>query len=169
MKKIIGTVLLLTLIAGLKASAQNYEVPKDYHFKNHEDYIKYEPDVVKTADWMMRTHWGVEPVKTESATQFILQWAQGTPDVVIELKQAIMDLSDANPQLGFIYMAQYSKYAIQHKTNFTETQANVAALKAVIEKYNAEPTHKRDNDIEKLIQIDREGRLVDWITNEFTF
>jgi hypothetical protein len=59
---------------------------------------------------------GTEPVKTEAATQFILQWAQGTPDVVIELKQAIMDLSDANPQLGFIYMAQFSKYAIQHKT-----------------------------------------------------
>jgi len=157
MKKIIRTVLLLTLLTGLKASAQTYEVPKDYHFKKHEDYIKYEADVIKTADWLMHTPWGTERVKTEAATQFILQWAQGTPDVVIELKQAIMNLSDTNPQLGFIYMSQFCKYAIEHKTGFDKTQANMAALKAIIEKYNAEPAHKRDNDIEKLIQIDKEG------------
>jgi hypothetical protein len=169
MKKIIRTVLLLTMLTGLKASAQNYEAPKDYHFKKYEDYIRYETDVIKTADWLMRTHWGAEPYKMEAATQFILQWSQGTPDVVIELKQAIMDLSDTNPQLGFIYMSQFSKYAIQHKTGFNKTLANLAALKAVIEKYNMEPTHKRDNDVEKLIDIDKDGKLEYWINNEFTF
>jgi hypothetical protein len=167
MKKIIRTVLLLTLLTGLKASAQTYEVPKDYHFKKHEDYIKYEADVIKTADWLMRTPWDTEAAKTEAATQFVLQWAQGTPDVVIELKQAIMNLSDTNPQLGFIYMAQFSKYAIQHKTGFDKTPANLAALKAVIEKYNMEPTHKHDDDVEKLIEIDKDGKLEDWVTNEF--
>jgi hypothetical protein len=169
MKKIIRTVLLLTMLTGLKASAQNYEAPTDYHFKKYEDYIRYETDVIKTADWLMRTHWGAEPYKMEAATQFILQWSQGTPDVVIELKQAIMDLSDTNPQLGFIYMSQFSKYAIQHKTGFNKTLANLAALKAVIEKYNMEPTHKRDNDVEKLIDIDKDGKLEYWINNEFTF
>ncbi|MBD1387598.1 hypothetical protein IDJ75_20100 [Mucilaginibacter rigui] len=169
MEKIIRTVLLLTLLTGLKASAQTYEVPKDYHFKKHEDYIKYEADIIKAADWLMRTPWGTEPVKTEAANQFILQWAQGTPDVVIELKQAIMDLSDTNPQLGFIYMSQFCKYAIQHKTGFNKALANLAALKAVIEKYNMEPAHKRDNDVEKLIDIDKDGKLEYWINNEFTF
>lgn len=167
MKKIIRTVLLLTLLTGLKASAQNYEVPKDYHFKKHEDYIKYEADVIKTADWLMRTPWDTEPVKTEAATQFILQWAQGTPDVVVELKQAIMNLSDTNPQLGFIYMSQFCKYAILHKVGFDKTQANIAALKAVIEKYNIEPTHKRDSDMETLIKTDKDGKLEEWIVNEF--
>jgi hypothetical protein len=169
MKKIIRTVLLLTLLISLKASAQNYEAPKDYHFKKHEDYIKYEADVIKTADWLMRTQWDAEPVKTEAATQFILQWAQGTPDVVIELKQAVMDISDTNPQLGFIYMSQFCKYAIQHKTGFEKIPANQAALKAVIEKYNMEPTHKRDNDVEKLIELNKNGKLQEWITTEFTF
>jgi hypothetical protein len=169
MKKIFRTVLLLTLFISVKASAQTYEVPKDYHFKKHEDYIKYEPDIIKTADWMMRTHWGTEPLKTEAATQFLLIWAQGTPDVLIELKQAIMDLSDANPQLGFIYMAQYSKYAIQHKEDFDSTKANIIALKAIIAKYNMEPTHKRDNDVEKLAELDKDGKLEYWITNDFNF
>lgn len=169
MKNILRTALLLTLFISTKAFAQNFEVPKDYHFTKPEDYVKYEADVVKTADWMMRTHWGTEAAKTETANQFILQWAEGTPDVVIELKQAIMDLSDTNPQLGFIYMAQFSKYAIQHKQNFDKTHANVAALRAIISKYNAEPNHRRDNDVEKLIQMDKENRLESWINSEFSF
>lgn len=169
MKNILRTVLLLTLFIGPKAFAQSYEVPKDYHFTKPEDYTKYEADVVKTADWMMHTHWGTEPVKTEAATQFILKWSKGTPDVVIELKQAIMDLSDTNPQLGFIYMAQFSKYAIQHKADFDKTKANLAALRAVTAKYAAEPTHRRDNDVEKLILLDKENKLEAWVTNEFSF
>ncbi|MCO5934224.1 hypothetical protein NAF17_01625 [Mucilaginibacter sp. RB4R14] len=169
MKNILRSVLLITLFISTKAFAQSYEVPKDYHFTKPEDYTKYEADVVKTADWLMHTHWGTEPVKSEAATQFILKWTEGTPDVVIELKQAIMDLSDTNPQLGFIYMSQFSKYAIQHKQDFNKTQANLAALKAVIAKYTAEPTHKHDNDVEQLIKLDKENKLEAWLANEFSF
>ncbi|RYU90104.1 hypothetical protein EWM62_11215 [Mucilaginibacter terrigena] len=162
-------IVIVAFTFTVKASAQTYEVPKDYHFNKQEDYVKYEPDIIKTADWMMKTAWGTEPLKTEAATQFLLIWAQGTPDVVIELKQAIMDLSDANPQLGFIYMSQFSKYAIQHKADFDKTKANMAALRAVITKYNIEPTHKRDNDVERLMDLDKNNRLETWISNEFAF
>jgi hypothetical protein len=169
MKNILRSVLLLTLFISVRASAQTYEVPKDYHFIKQNDYAKYEADIIKTADWMMKTPWGTEPLKTEAATQFLLMWTQGTPDVVIELKQAIMDLSDTNPQLGFIYMAEFSKYAIQHKADFDKVKANIYALRGVIAKYTMEPTHKRDNDVEKLIEFDKDGRLEYWITNEFAF
>jgi hypothetical protein len=166
MKKIFRTVFLLTLVISLRASAQTYEVPKDYKFKSQKDYIKYEAEVVKTADWLLRSPWASEPAKREAATQFILVWAQGTQDVVIELKQPIMNLSDANPQLGFIYMAAFCKYAIQHKTDFDKTQANFAAVKDVIAKYEAEPAHKRDDDVENLIKLDNENKLGYWVVNE---
>lgn len=170
MKTIFRTALLLALFISPKAFAQVYEVPKDYHFAKQEDYAKYETDVVKTADWLMHTPWGTDAAKTEEATQFILKWSEGTPDVTIELKQAIMDISDTNPQLGFIYMSQFSKYAIQHRgADFDKTQANLAALRAVIIKYTSEPNHKRDNDVEKLIQMNRDNHLENWITSEFSF
>ena len=156
-------IIILSFAVFFKAKAQNYEAPTGYHFTKHEG------DVVKTADWLMRTPWGTEKTKAEAANQFILDWAQGTPDVVIELKQAIMELSDTNPQLGFIYIAQFCKYAIAHKADYNKTRANVAALEALIAKYNMEPTHKYDGDVETLIQIDKDGELAYWIDNEFSF
>lgn len=158
----------LALLMAANASAQSFDVPK-YHFDKQTDYTKYEADIVKAADWLQKTHWGTEPQKTEAVTQFVLKWAQGVPYITIELKQAVMDVSDANPQLGFIYMAQYCKYAIQNPRNFDSSKASVEAIKAVIAKYQAEPTHKRDNEVERLIALSKGNELEAWVVNDFTF
>lgn len=160
---------ILTFTFYVQASAQNYEPPKAYHFANNHDFEKYENDVVKTADWLQQTPWVAQGVKAEKANQFILDWAQGSPVVLIELRQAVMDISDANPQLGFVYMAQFSKYTIQHKKDFDKTTANKIALKAVIDKYLSEPNHKHDKDVEQLIELNKDNKLEYWINNEFAF
>lgn len=143
-------------------------MPVNYRFDKQTNYHLYELDIVKAADWLQKTHWGTETKKTEAVTQFVLKWAQGVPYITVELKPAIMDLADANPQLGFIYMAQYCKYTIQHPDNFNTVDSNVDALKAVIAKYQAEPTRKRDTQVERLIEIDKASQLEEWIKNDFT-
>lgn len=167
MKRIIGIIIFAACLS-IKASAQTFDVPVNYRFDKQTNYHLYEQDIVKAADWLQKTHWGTETKKTEAVTQFVLKWAQGVPYITVELKPAIMDLADANPQLGFIYMAQYCKYAIQHPDNFNTVDANVDALKAVIAKYQAEPTHKRDTQVERLIEIDKANQLEEWIKNDFT-
>lgn len=169
MNKIVGSLIFAALCFSLKASAQNFDVPKDYHFTKQTNYASYEADIVKAADWLKKTRWGTEPQKTEAVTQFVLKWAQGVPYITIELKKAVMDVSDANPQLGFVYMAQFCKYAIQHPNGFEPESASLEALRAVVSKYQAEPTHKRDNEIERLIEMDRGGKLETWVANDFSF
>ncbi|MBL4675456.1 MAG: hypothetical protein JKY70_04515 [Mucilaginibacter sp.] len=169
MNKVIGTIIFAAICFSFKASAQTFDVPKDYHFDQQTNYALYEPDIVKAADWLQKTRWGTEPKKTEAVTQFVLKWAQGVPYIVIELKQAVMDVSDANPQLGFIYMAQYCKYAIQHPKNFEANKASIDALRAVVAKYQAEPTHKHDSQVERLIDLEKANELESWVNNDFTF
>ncbi|RFZ95227.1 hypothetical protein D0C36_06790 [Mucilaginibacter conchicola] len=169
MNKVIGAIIFAAICFTLKASAQSFDVPKGYHFDKQTDYHKYEPDIIKAADWLQKTHWGTEPQKTDAVTQFVLKWAQGVPYIVIELKQAVMDVSDANPQLGFIYMAQYCKYAIQHPKNFDTNRASIDALRAVIAKYQAEPTHKHDTQVERLVDIDKANELETWVKTDFSF
>ena len=163
MLKVNSYIMLLLLFAGLKANAQEYAVPAHYVLKTKDDYARYEPDIIKTADWIQNTAWSAQPEKMEAATQFFLKWIKGTPAVSIKLTEAVMSLSDKNPQLGFVYMAQYSKYALLHKTDFDVTNANVEAIRAVIAKYHAEPSYKKDDDIEELIVLDKKGELNDWI------
>jgi hypothetical protein len=167
MKKVVEIGLVLLVVCSFKAAAQSYEVPKAYRFNTNEDYARYENDIIKTADWIQQTHWNEQSKKMEAATQFFLKWIKGTPAVTIKLTEAVMVLSDRNPQLGFIYMAQYSKYALQHKENFDPIQANIEALRALVVKYKNEPTRRNDNDVEELITRDKEGKLTAWLTSDF--
>ncbi len=167
MRKSRGLVLMALLFAGLDASAQSYDVPKNYVLKTRDDYAKYEPDVIKTADWLQQTPWKAQPQKTEEANQFLLKWAKGTPAVTIRLVEAVMNLSDRNPQLGFVFMAAFSKYVLEHKDDRDPNNANIMAVRAVIDKYKAEPGHKPDDDIEHLIELDTKGELNDWVISTF--
>lgn len=163
-----GLVITALLLVSFSASAQSYDVPKNYVLKTRDDYAKYEPDVIKTADWLQQTRWKAQVQKTEEANQFLLKWAKGTPAVTIRLIEAVMNLSDRNPQLGFIYMAQYSKYVLEHKQGFDINNANIVAVRALIAKYSAEPLHKPDEDIEHLIELDNRGELNDWVISIFS-
>jgi hypothetical protein len=167
MQKSRGLVLAVLLFAGLGASAQSYDVPKNYVLKTRDDYAKYEPDVIKTADWLQQTPWKAQPQKTEEANQFLLKWAKGTPAVTIRLVEAVMNLSDRNPQLGFVFMAAFSKYVLEHKDDRDPNNANIVAVRAVVNKYSAEPAHKPDEDIEHLIELDTKGELNDWVISTF--
>lgn len=158
---------LFLLCYGLKASAQSFEVPKNYSFNKQTNYAQYEADIIKAADWLQRTPWTAEPEKREVVTQFLLKWTQGVPYITVELKQPIMDISDTNPQLGFIYMGQYCKYAIEHKADFNPLKATAYALRAVAAKYKVEPARKTDSDVQHIIALDEKGELEAWIANDF--
>jgi hypothetical protein len=164
----IPVLLLLMLRTGSSALAQSYEVPKNYVLKTRDDYARYETDIIRTADWLQQTPWKAQPPKMEEATQFFLKWIKGTPAVTVRLTEAVMNLSDKNPQLGFVYMAAFSKFVLQHKTGFDVNNANIIAVRAVIDKYNAEPAHKTDEDIEHLIELDKKGELNDWVISMFS-
>jgi hypothetical protein len=168
MRKLLYLIFVIIQLTRFSALAQSYEVPQNYVLKTKEDYVKYEPVIIKTADWLQQTPWKAQPQKMEEADQFLLKWAKGTPAVTIKLVEAIMNLSDRNPQLGFIYMAQFSKYVLEHKQAMDPTNASIIAIRAVITKYRTEPTHKPDEDVEHLIALDTKGELNDWVISTFS-
>lgn len=167
MRRSIFILFAICLIGQLAANAQTYEVPRGYHFKTPEDYARYEADVIRTADWMQQTSWTTQPEKREAATQFFLSWIKGTPAVTVKLTETVMNLSDRNPQLGFTYMAQYAKYVLLHRNEESNIKPAIEALKAVIDKYRSEPSHKRDIDVDNLATLEKDGRLADFVANEF--
>jgi hypothetical protein len=163
----IPVILLLMLVTGQQGFAQTFDVPKNYIFKTKDDYARYEPEIIKTADWLQQTPWKAQPQRMEEANQFLLKWAKGTPAVTIRLVEAVMNLSDRNPQLGFVYMAAFSKYVLEHKDDRDPNNANIVAVRAVVNKYQAESAHKPDEDIEHLIELDHKGELNDWVISTF--
>jgi hypothetical protein len=159
-----GLCLLITL--GAKAQS-SFPVPPGYVLKEKADYAKYNQDVINTIDWLQQTPWGEQPEQRKQANTFLVAWLTGSPDVNIDVRPGVMKLCDKNKELLITFMGGYAKYAIQHKDNFTADQANTAAVQAVLAKYQTQPDHVKDSYIERLIKIQEQGKLNDWITTDF--
>ena len=149
------------------ANAQTYEVPKDYTLKTKDDYPKYDADVIATVDWLQQTSWDDEQAKRKEANRFLMEWLTGSPTVSIAVGSPLIKLADKNPELLMTFMGGYTKYALQHKDSPTLNAENVAGLRALIAKYQAEKNHKKNAAVEKLIKIDADGKLEEWAATEF--
>jgi len=166
MKKTLFAILFCLVTLGHYVHAQSSPVPENYILKAKDDYAKYQDDVIKTVDWLQNASWAESPESRKPANAFIVSWITGSPDVTVTLGSALIKYTDKNPELLVIYLGNYAKYAIQHKGDFNKTQADLAAIKALIEKYSKETNHKKDKGIEKLAQLDQDGKLEDWIRSD---
>ncbi len=166
MKKILTFIIAVSGFS-LTAIAQKYDVPMHYELTTDADFATYEPQVISTADWLQQTGWKDKREKRQAARLFILAWVQGSTTVKVSINKAVNELSDQNPELLFTYTSQYAKFALEHKSDFDKNTANLVALRAMLTKYKMEETRKKDDDVEKLIEINKDGNLASWIATDF--
>ncbi len=167
MKPILFLISILFCCQTTKVHGQDYQVPKNYVLKQKDDYPKYEQDVLKTIDWLEQTSWNDQIQKREEAKTFIIKWIEGSPDISIEVNSEIIKLSKNNPELLGSYMYGYTKYAILNKSQFDLIKAKIEGIKALLSKYKFETAHKKNSEVEKLIKLDAEGKLENWVATDF--
>ena len=64
-------------------------------------------------------------------------------------------------------MYGYTKYAILNKSQFDLIKAKIEGIKALLSKYKFETAHKKNSEVEKLIKLDAEGKLENWVATDF--
>ena len=164
MKKLF--VILLICVAGLSVNAQEYKIPKDVKYSSGADYANYEPEVLKTIDWWMKTPLNVCPDKRLEANDFLLLWLTGSPNVSIEINTDIMNFAKPNAELMMAFMWGWTKYVIESKDNNNVT-GNIKGIEAAIDFYNLnKEIFGKDKAIEKYIKINEEGKLKEYITKK---
>ncbi|RFZ95226.1 hypothetical protein D0C36_06785 [Mucilaginibacter conchicola] len=169
MKKwITGAGLLFLLTLSLSSFAQQtYEVPVNYTLVAADDYPKYEADVIKTVDWLQQNPWTANEAKAKQANTFLIAWLTGTKAVTLNIDKPLIDLTDKNPPLLVIFMGQFAKYTLEHKDNTDPRAANEAALKAMAEKYEQEPSRQKNSKMEEMIKANKNGKLNSWMKENF--
>lgn len=167
MKKLIFIALLGFVAMGKPVFAQDYQVPQNYTLKEKGDYAKYEQDVIKTVDWLQQTSWDEQADKRKDADSFLLAWITGSPTITIGIGSPLMKLAKKNPELLMTFMGGYTKYCLQHKDKPDVNAANVAGLRALIDKYKVEKNHRREGAVEDLIKIDADGKLEQWAATDY--
>ena len=159
--------ILLFSFAGLTTIAQYYEVPIAYSLKTKGDFEFYEPKVLETIDWLQKIPFYDQHQKRLAANRFLVIWATGSPSVSVDIGQPVLKFTEKNKEMLIIYTGGYIKYALLHKTSFDKTQATIEGLRAIANKYQVEPDRIKDTNIEMLVNLDKNGKLDDWVKTDF--
>ena len=145
--------------------AQEFEVPKNYSFKQNDDYTKHEGEILKGIDWLLQTPINTQPEKRKEVNTFIMAWLEGSPTVSVEIKQEIVSFMKPNPDLLMIFMCGWTKYSLETKDYNNKIKGNQKGVEAVIEFYIKNKENlKKDKNVEKYIKLKEEGKLEDYIS-----
>lgn len=156
-------VMMLMIITGNQAFAQEFEVPENYSFESKEDYTKYETDILASVDWLINSPLNKEMAKRKEVNTFLLAWAAGTSAVSISIDDQVSKYTDKNPELLMIFIAGWTKYSLENNHSKDLVQSQLAAYTSIIEVYKKGVAIERNKKMEKLIKIYDKGELEAWI------
>ena len=150
----------------LYCAAQEFAVPQNYTLEKPEDYVKYEADVLKCIDYLESIPLDDESAKTRDANAFLLKWITGSPEVAIELNTYIVELCDKNKEFIMLFMGGWTRYALQNPDSVNSLKGNIAGLESIIKVYEQGQGVRRDKKVEKIIKLQEEGELEDWVKDQ---
>jgi len=163
MKKLFG--ILMFSILAFSLVAQEFEVPKNCILSKEEDYAKYEGEVLKGIDWLLKTPISSQPEKRREINRFVMTWLTGSPTVTVNIKPEIVNFMKPNPDLLMVFMCGWTKYSIETKDNNNTAMGNQKGIEAVMEFYIKNKEYlKKDNNVEKYIKLKENGKLEEYIS-----
>ena len=157
-------ILALLMFDGFIANAQDFEVPKNFNPKTKDDFAAFEKDVIACVNWLETTPPDQNIEKRKDAGAFLIQWISGSPTVTISLDaQAVVKVTDKNPQLLVLFLGGWTRYALQNNYSKDIYKGYYEGLKSVVGVAKKSAGLKKDKDLDKVVAIYDKGELENWI------
>lgn len=152
-------------LAAMTTFAQDIDVPQNPSLKTNEDYVALEPTVMAAIDWLLKTPpGGDQEEKRKDVEAFLLKWMSGTKAISMGIDSKILTFMDSSPDLLMIFMAGWSKYALETKEGDNQVTGNIHGLEAVIDYYTKfKQSSAKDKHVEKYIKMKADGTLSKFI------
>lgn len=167
MKKILILVWCLLAPVMISQAQTSFEIPQNITLKTPADFAKYESAVVDASMWLETTDLDKEVSKRQEVNSFLIQWISGSPTVTVDVTEALQKIYGENTQLLAIYLASYSRYIIQNKENGNKSGAIKAGLLSMISVYKKNIAIIKNKEMDKVIKLNDENKLDDFIKNKF--
>ena len=156
----------LFMIGALAANSQDWRTPSNVKLEKAEDYAKYEEEVLACIDWLERTPQDIKKDNRMEANAFLLMWITGSPNVTIEINAEVLPFlgKEKNAELLMTFMGGWTRYALTDEAGGTDVvQGNLAGLRSVIHVYDKVGGCAKDKELDKLVKLEKEGKLEEWV------
>lgn len=158
MKKFIAPILILFF--SLNSFAQkDFNVPKNYKFKEKSSYAKYEQDIIEATKWLINTPSDSAKSKRKKVNKFVVMWIMGSPAVTITIDEQFAMYS-SSPDYLTIFMAAWASENLEKKNFKDKLAGTTAGVNAVLKYYEANKDKiGKDKKLKKYAKMKKKGKL----------
>ncbi len=159
--------LLLSLLGSfLVSGAQSLPDFSSIKLASDADYNAAANDAaLKASLYILSTPNDAGNVSRAKAQQYLMEWAQGSPDYSIYIDPAISKLTGGHPELLLVTIAAMTAYMLQNKSMKDDVNnVNLNAVKNLLE-YVQNPAYKvqPEADLAKAIEANKKGHLKEYV------
>ncbi len=161
--KQILTIFLFTSICSV-SFAQDELLSKlpttEVEFKNSEK------NVLATINWLQISPVEQDVEKRKIQNAYLIAWVSNSPTVTLELNANILTFTKKNSELLILFMAGWTKYALENNYSKDTFNGTLAGVKSVLNFYKKNPSLKKDKEVQKLIDLETKGELEKWVKEQ---
>ncbi|MCB9064564.1 MAG: histidine kinase [Chitinophagales bacterium] len=142
------------------ASPQKDEgvVPASLILDQRWNYDNYTHLVVPTVDWLQSTPLDSNTKLRTRHDNFLMYWLQKNEDVTVHMPDYLINFQNADREFYFIYSGGWIKHALLNK-GASRKDCSIAAVEAVLDYYNKDNGVARNDYLDHLVQIQKDGKL----------
>jgi hypothetical protein len=131
--------------------------------KSTSEYLNTEKNALATINWIENTPLNQEELKHKQQYSLLVSWISGSPNVNVYITEAMISYTNKNKELLVFFMAGYAKYCLTHNYSKDPVQGSLAGIRCAIKTYKKGINIEKDDDMEKLIKLETENKLEEWV------
>ncbi len=141
-----------------------FEVPKDYELNSIEAYADLEDEIILACDWLINNNITTNISKEKEVNTFYLKWIIGSPNVNVNVREEFVPTDKKMSQAAIIFMAGWTKYALETRDFKNESAGVIAGIEALITHYKINKDSIGEIEkIEDFIKLKEDGKLKDFV------
>lgn len=130
-----------------------------------EEFIESESSVIATVNWLEKTPLNEQESFHQNQYALLLMWITNSPTVTIEINANTLTFIKKNADLFLIFMAGWTKYTLQNNYSKDVVLGNLAGIRSAIKVYQLGGV-KKDKNLLKLVELDANGELENWVKTQ---
>lgn len=160
---IVCFLLLSVIVAAQDPSVKDFDVPKK-NPKSEKEFKKSEADLLKAVLWLETTPLDTNSLQRTKMNAWVLMWMSDCPYITFSIDANLSTLLfDKNADLMLVWLGGIARQCVQNDNKFDPLKANTAGVKAAINCYSLGGQIIADEDLDKAIAADKEGKLEEWV------
>lgn len=141
-------------------------IPEEVEYETQGDFKKMEKYVMPIVEWLDNTPMVTEDPTYKKASQFLMEWTNGSESVNLEFNQDVITFAQTSPDLLLYFITGWTRWELAHPGKNDKVKNNLAGLEGVLKFYKSQADMPQNEELDALYALKEKGQLEGWVKKQ---